>query len=88
MARFEKSRCWFAAALLATTLFFSCNSGSNTAQGGGGSGANEQYKVLLLPSMRLDAQGAQAVETLLNDHAKQGWKVRTTISNDYIIFAR
>ena len=48
MARFEKSRCWIAAALVivATTFFLSCNSGSKIAQGGGGRARTRSTRLL------------------------------------------
>jgi hypothetical protein len=86
MARFEKSRCWIAAALVivATTLFLSCNSGSKTAQGGG-SGANEEYMVLYFENDEI--MQPVKLEERLNNRAKEGWKVRAG-GHAYVILAR
>ena len=90
MARFEKSRCWIAAALLivATTLFLSCNSGSKTARGEGATGANEEYDIVQVG----ENQDALRLKGVLNDDGKQGWKVRAILpraqNGSIIILAR
>ena len=94
MARFEKSFCWLSAALLivAASIFMSCD-GSAKKAGGGAAGANEEYK--LLGSEDVGGGGRvvpkNRVEKLLNDNAKQGWRVRTAgtfAGSDYIILVR
>ena len=86
MARFEKSFSRLAAALviIAAAMFMSCD-GSAKKAGGGATGANEEYKVFADDAFR----DANRLEKVLNDNAKQGWKVRaaTTLGNYTIILA-
>jgi hypothetical protein len=68
--------------------------GAKTA-GGDATDANEEYKVIVM-FYRPDGQDSprriidpKTLETTLNELAKQGWKVRTTISDPrYVILAR
>lgn len=93
MARFEKSLGRLAAALLvvAVAVFMSCESGAKKAGGGSATGTNEEYKVL---DSRSVADGtfsdASKLEKMLNDNAKEGWKVRAIgmLHNTTIILAR
>lgn len=93
MARLEKSFGRIAAALLivAVAVFMSCD-GTARKAGGGAAGANEEYKVLGRGTVADDdaISDARKLEKLLNDNAKEGWKVRaaTTVGNYTIILAR
>ena len=90
MARFEKVLGRLAAVLviLAATIFMSCNGGA-TKGGGNATGANEEYKVLGRGTVPDDdaISDARKLEKLLNENAKQGWKVRAAamLSNNCII---
>ena len=92
MARFEKSFGRLAAALLivAAAVFMSCD-GTARKAGGGAAGTNEEYKVLGRGTVADDVfTDAKSLEKVLNDNAKEGWKVRTgaTLGNYYIILVR
>ena len=93
MAKFEKSFGRLAGALLivAAAIFISCD-GTARKAGGDTAGANEEYKVLGRGTVDENAgSDGKSVEKLLNDNARQGWKVRTAATfggNYYIILAK
>jgi hypothetical protein len=88
MAKFKK-----ALQVLGVTLLIvvgvSMMPGCSANSGGSTSGGKEEYKVLEVSGPSNDEYAAQLTK-MLNDYAKEGWKVRTGWGNggSFIILAR